>query len=58
MKLKTTPLFAVPETVDELFDMLDFPNGEEKALAMRSAMLAWNCAAHISNQPESDGDIA
>ena len=54
MKLALQPLFAIPETVDELLDMIDFPNGEERALAMKAAMLAWNCAAHLSNQPEED----
>tara|TARA_B110000967_G_C18765768_1_gene500326 strand:- start:104 stop:274 length:171 start_codon:yes stop_codon:yes gene_type:complete len=54
MKLETQLLFAVPKTVDELLTMIDFPNGEERALAMKAAMLAWNCAAHLSNQPEED----
>lgn len=56
MKLETQPLFAIPETIDELLDMIDFPNGEERALAMKAAMLAWNCAAHLSNQPEPEDD--
>lgn len=54
MKIHTQALFHTPKSTDELLDMLDFPNGQEKAIAMKAAMWAWNCAAHITNLPDED----
>jgi len=52
MKIETQAMFYTPKSTDELLDMLDFPDGQEKAVAMQAAMWAWNCAAHLSNLPE------
>ena len=54
MKIQTQALFHTPKTITELLDMLDLPNGQEKAIAMKAAMWAWNCAAHITNQDENE----
>ena len=51
---KATKYFYAAETITKLLDMIDFPNGQEKATAMKSAMWAWNCAAHITNQDENE----
>jgi len=54
MKIEEQAIFYTPKSTDELLDMLDFPNGQEKAIAMQAAMWAWNCAAYISKLPEGD----
>jgi len=48
-KIKGTPIFATPSSMDDLMDYIEKFNGGEKMAGMTCAMMAWNLACSLVN---------
>lgn len=45
--LEKCELFLTPASIEELLDWIEKLNGEERAVAMTAAMMAWNLASEL-----------
>jgi hypothetical protein len=52
--LEPNALFDTPESTDALAQWLDGFNGNEKMIALTAASMAWNLAAKLVNDKETN----
>lgn len=51
-KIEPCEAVVTPESMKDLEDRLNLPNGTEKSIAWLSAMMAWNLACKLVNETE------
>lgn len=54
MTLETNKLFATPESKEDFVLWLDEFKGEEKMIALTAASMAWNLAAKLVNEENTN----
>ena len=54
MKIEPIGLAHTPEDWKELMEWLEGHNGSERGVATVAALMAWNLAASITNEPAED----
>jgi Tfp pilus assembly protein PilN len=54
MKIEGTNFFHTPKDMKELQDWLSNLNGSESLVATTAAMMAWNLAAKVTNEEETE----
>jgi hypothetical protein len=53
-KIKPCEAFVTPESMADLENRLNLPNGTEKSIAWLGAMMAWNLACKLVNESETE----